>query len=62
MGDGNVSDLDDAIAKVEGQHAEALGWFSDHSGQTVGSEIKDHVDRGARLVTQALRPCSCPIL
>jgi putative restriction endonuclease len=50
----NVTTLDAAIAKVEGEHAEALRWFRDHAGQTVGwQEIKDHADLGARLVTQA---------
>ena len=54
MREGNVTTLDAAIAKVEGEHAEALRWFRDHAGQTVGwREIKDHADLGARLVTQA---------
>jgi hypothetical protein len=54
LSEGNLTDLDAAIAKVEGEHAEALRWFRDHAGQTVGwREIKDHADQGARLVTQA---------
>ena len=32
----NVTTLDAAIAKVEGEHAEPLRWFRDHAGQTVG--------------------------
>ena len=54
MREGDVTTLDAAIAKVEGEHAEALRWFRDHAGQTVGwREIKDHANLGARLVTQA---------
>jgi putative restriction endonuclease len=54
MSAGNPTDLEAAIAKVSGEHADALHWFSDHTGQTVGwDEIKDHADQGARLVTQA---------
>ena len=30
-----VSDLEAAIAKVEGEHAEALRWFEQHASQTV---------------------------
>jgi putative restriction endonuclease len=53
LSEGNL-DLDAAIAKVEGEHAEALRWFRDRAGQTVSwQEINDHADQGARLVTQA---------
>ena len=54
MSEGNLTALDAAIAKVEGEHAQALRWFKAHAGQTVGwGEIKSHADQGARLVTQA---------
>jgi hypothetical protein len=49
-----MSDLNDAVAKAMGEHAVAFRWFRDHTGQTVSwSEIQNHTDRGARLVTQA---------
>lgn len=54
MSEENLTDLDAAIARAQGEHAEALRWFRDHAGQTVSwQEIKDHADQGARLVTQA---------
>jgi len=49
-----MSDLSEALAKVEGEHATALNWFREHRGKTVSwSTIQDHVHKGARLVTQA---------
>jgi len=49
-----MSDLSEALAKVEGEHATALNWFREHRGKTVSwSTIHDHVHKGARLVTQA---------
>ncbi len=49
-----MSDIDDAIAKISGEHSIALKWFRDHTGQrVVWSEIKAHVELGARLVNQA---------
>jgi len=52
--EGNVTDLDTAIARVEGEHVEALRWFKDHAGQTASwNEIRAHADQGPRLVTQA---------
>jgi putative restriction endonuclease len=54
LSEGNLTDLDAAIAKAQGEHAQALRWFRARAGQTVGwDEIKDHADQGARLVTQA---------
>jgi hypothetical protein len=54
MSEENFTNLDSAIAKAEGEHAEALRWFKDHAGHTVSwQEIKDHADHGPRLVTQA---------
>ena len=49
-----MSGLTDALARVEGEHAAALNWFREHRGETVSwAEIKEHADRGARLVNQA---------
>jgi hypothetical protein len=45
----NVTTLDPAVARLEGEHAQAPRWFRDHAGQTVGwREIKDHADQGRR--------------
>jgi len=53
LSEGNLTNLDAAIAKVEGEHAEALRWFRDHAGRTMSWQvIKDHADQGARRVTQ----------
>jgi putative restriction endonuclease len=49
-----MSDLAEALGKVSGEHAVALEWFKEHTGKAVTwAEIKDHADKGARLVTQA---------
>ena len=49
-----MSDLNDAVAKATGEHAQALRWFRDHTGQSVSwSSIQAYVDQGARLVNQA---------
>ena len=49
-----MSDLNDAIAKATGEHAQTLRWFGDHTGRTVRwSDIQAHVDQEARLVNQA---------
>lgn len=49
-----MSDLTNALAKAEGEHATALRWFVDHKGKTLPwSLIKDHAEKGARLVNQA---------
>ena len=51
-----MSDLTKAIARVDGEHAIALNWFHEHTGQTVAwSDIRQFadLDEGARLVNQA---------
>ncbi len=49
-----MSDLTDAIAKIEGEHSIALNWFREQAGRKVAwSRMKDHVNEGARLVNQA---------
>ena len=49
-----MSDLREALARVGGEHATALNWFREHRDEAISwSEIKDHVDKGARLVNQA---------
>jgi hypothetical protein len=49
-----ISDLEAALAKVEGEHLLALQWFQRQAGKIVSwAEITDHADSGARLVTQA---------
>lgn len=46
--------VEDALAKVDGHHREALQWFNDHRGQRVlWSDMKAHAESGARLVNQA---------
>jgi putative restriction endonuclease len=49
-----MSDLDDAVAKATGEHALAIRWFRDQTGQTVSwADMQAHADQGARLVNQA---------
>jgi len=49
-----MSDLDDRLSKLEGQHETALRWFSAHTGKIVSwAEMQAHAERGGRLVTQA---------
>ena len=51
-----MSDLTKAIARVDGEHAIALNWFHEHTGQTVAwSDTRQFadLDEGARLVNQA---------
>ncbi|SHL33509.1 HNH endonuclease [Roseovarius marisflavi] len=49
-----MSDLSEAIYKVDGQHREALQWFADRAGAVVSwAEISAHADTGARLANLA---------
>jgi hypothetical protein len=49
-----MPDLNDAVAKATGEHAQALRWFRDHTGRTISwSDIQGHAEQGARLVNQA---------
>jgi putative restriction endonuclease len=49
-----MTDVSIAIAKTRGEHFEALTWFHRQAGKRISwTEIKAHVDQGARLVNQA---------
>ena len=49
-----MSILSNILNQLTAEHANALNWFHNHAGQTIPwSEIKGHVDLGARLVNQA---------
>lgn len=49
-----MSDLEDALAQITGEHAIALRWFREQAGKIVSwSDIQEYSNSSARLVNQA---------